>query len=167
MPPKPKPKANGNSRPKQKAWSFYPKLHDSVEALLKGDNLHFTFYPVEDGVSGCNGVNRPINEYITNIMGRFICYNPGCASHGWPSKTIAITIREYHGQRYNAAVYKQRCKSCSQLGKAVLDEQSYTERVANRLKMWHGVQVEAPRYRVQEVQRPHETELCEGCKNPY
>jgi len=40
-------------------------------------------------------------------MGRFKCLNEVCPKAGWASKMIAITIRMYPEQQYNARVYHQ------------------------------------------------------------
>ncbi|QSZ29005.1 hypothetical protein DSL72_003514 [Monilinia vaccinii-corymbosi] len=136
-------------------WSMYPLLHDSVSRLLKEENLHFDFHDVDDDAS-C------IKEYDTRVMGRFICHNDACNSHGWSSKRIAITIRMYPEEKYNGRVYHQRCRSCNSLSKPLLDD-SYAERVAYRIKKWRGIQMEPPIFSG-EITDPHESHLCEGCK---
>ncbi|KAF7587605.1 hypothetical protein BBP40_007004 [Aspergillus hancockii] len=117
-------------------WSMYQELHDDVSRLLAGSDLSFYFHDSDDDI------NR-IKLRDTNIMGRFTCYNPACRSKGWSSKKIAITIRLYLGQKYNARVYHQRCKACNSLSRPVLDE-SYAERVTYWVKQWNGVRVEKP-----------------------
>ncbi|KAB8067724.1 zinc-binding domain-containing protein [Aspergillus leporis] len=62
---------------------------------------------------------------------------------GWSSKKIAITIRQYIGQKYNARVYHQRCKACNSLSRPILDH-SYAERVTFWVKQWNGFRVEKP-----------------------
>lgn len=146
------PSRRSNSSP---TWSMYPTLHDEVSSLLEEDNLRFSFY-------GNNTSATCIKQHDTNIMGRFTCENNSCTSNGWSSKKIPITIRMYHGARYNVIVYHQRCRKCNKLAKPRLDE-SYAERVAYRLKKWRGVHVETPTYSGQS-KGPHRRELCEGCK---
>lgn len=68
----------------------------------------------------------------------------------------------YPGSEYNARVYHQRCKTCNELSKPMLDE-SYVERVVYRLKSWSGVQMDRPFYGGNSG-APHEAEFCEGCR---
>lgn len=103
-----------------KKWSMYPSLHNDVSKLLREDSLSFDFYEKDDDRS-C------MDSYDTNIMGRFTCHNPACQTRGWSSKQIAITIRQYSNQRYNARVYHQSCKSCETSSKPKLDH-SYAEK---------------------------------------
>ena len=139
-------------------WFMYQSLHDDVSHLLEEDDLHFDFHENDDSET-C------IKEYDTNVMGRFICRNPACGSNGWSSKMIAITIRMYPGAQYNARVYNQRCRGCNKLGKPRLDD-SYAERVAYRLKKWCGIEMDLPDY-LGQSKGPHQSNLCEGCKNGH
>jgi hypothetical protein len=77
-----------------KKWSMYPSLHNDVSDLLREHDLFFQFYEKDDGKS-C------MNDYDTNIMGRFTCHNRACPARVWTSKQIAITIRRYSDNRYN------------------------------------------------------------------
>ena len=140
----------------QGAWSMYPECHDQVASLLEDDGIAMDFYRNDDPQSG-------VKEYDTTIMGRFRCENPACKSAGWSSKKIAITIRLFQRQKYNARVYHQRCKSCNWISRPTLDN-SYAERVVYRLKKWRGIRVETPP-RSGGSDRPHQRSLCEGCKN--
>ncbi|PGG96719.1 hypothetical protein AJ80_09796 [Polytolypa hystricis UAMH7299] len=106
--------------------SMYPTHHGGVSRLLEEEGLYFIFHDVDDS-AGCN------REYDTNIKGWFMCRNRTCASRGWSSKRVAITIRMYPGAKYNARVYHQRCKGCNDLSRPRLDG-SYAERVAYRIK---------------------------------
>lgn len=135
--------------------SMYPKLHDDVSRLLEEDDLYFHFHEVDDD-------KGPIKNYDTTVMGRFLCRNRKCASNGWSSKKIAITIRMYPGDKYNARVYHQRCKSCNYLSRPLLDD-SYADRVAYRIKKWNGIRLDIPFYSG-ESKGPHNRHLCEGCK---
>ena len=147
-----------NPTPKSaKSWSMYSSYHDAVSDLLEENDLFFDFH--EDDDSDCE------EEYDTNIMGRFECHNRACPTRGWSSKLIAITVRKYPGAEYNARVYHQRCKACNKLSKPKLDD-SYAERVANRLKTWCGVQMEKKQYSGQS-RAPHKSDLCEGCKHGH
>lgn len=136
-------------------WSMYPTHHESVSSLLQEDDLYFDFHDV-DRAAGC------INEYDTNIMGKFICDNKTCGTDGWSSKRIAITIRMYPREEYNARVYHQRCDGCGNLSRPVLNE-TYAERIVYRIKKWNGIAVDSVPYSSMR-QGPHHTDLCEGCK---
>ena len=162
MPPK-KPNPSKNSKPPRnpksnKKWSMYPSLHTDVSNLLREHGLFFRFNEQDDDKNNNN-------EYDTNIMGRFTCRNSACSAGTWSSKQIAITIRSYSGQRYNARVYHQSCKSCGMSSKPSLDG-SYAERVAYRLKKWSGVQMEVPPFSGRS-DGPHRNDLCEGCKQGH
>ncbi|PQE03078.1 zinc-binding domain-containing protein [Rutstroemia sp. NJR-2017a BVV2] len=87
-------------------WSLYPSLHDTIAPLLQESHLHFSFHPTDDAET-C------IKDYDTNIMGRFTCHNSACSSAGWASKRIAITIRLYHGAKYNGKPHNtELCEGC-------------------------------------------------------
>lgn len=141
-----------------KKWSMYPSLDHDVSDLLREHDLSFRFYNKDDGET-C------VDEYDTNIMGQFICRNRSCPARVWTSKKIAITIRRYSDNRYNARVYHQSCKSCGTPSKPKLDH-SYAERVAYRIKKWCRVQVDTPPFSGQG-ERPHRSDLCEGCKQGH
>ncbi|ORX98829.1 zinc-binding domain-domain-containing protein [Clohesyomyces aquaticus] len=147
-------KTTRRSKPIKK-WSMYPSLDDEVSNLLREDNLVFTFHPNDEE-------NTCLNGYDTNVMGRFACRNKNCTAV-WTSKQIAITIRRYPNERYNARVYHQSCKRCLMTFKPQLDHESYAERVAYRIKKWCGVKMEAPPFKGRS-DGPHRSDLCEGCK---
>lgn len=155
---KPTTKRKSTMNPKPiKKWSMYPSLHNDVSDLLYKDNLFFSFYEKDDD-------NSCIDDYDTTIMGQFTCSNTACLAV-WTSKQIAITIRRYPNERYNARVYYQSCKRCRMTSEPQLDY-SYAERVAYRLKKWSGVQVERPPFSGQS-DGPHRSDLCEGCKQGH
>ncbi len=106
------------------------------------------------------------NEYSTYVMGKFSCRNNRCSQNGWGSKKVCILIRGYPGNGYTAFVFNQSCKSCDQLGTMTLDENSYVERVAYRLKKWAGVQMDTGGLR-EGRGPPHESSFCEGCKRDF
>lgn len=139
-------------------WFMYQTLHDDVSRLLEENDLHFDFHENDD-------TRTCIKEYDTNIMGRFTCHNRACGSNGWSSRRVAITIRMYHGARYNARVYNQHCRGCNELGNPRLDD-SYAERVAYRLKKWCGIEMDRPTHSGPS-KGPHQSNLCEGCKNGH
>jgi hypothetical protein len=146
----------GQTKPKSnKLWSLHPVRHNEVSRLLADEGLQYNFHSQDDE-------NTCLQEYDTNITGRFICRNNRCGSQGWGSKKIAITIRQYRGNCYNARVYHQRCQACRGLGKPILDG-TYAERVAYRIKKWAGIEMEPPPYGG-ESEKPHNTRLCEGCR---
>ncbi len=156
MPPK---KSKPTNKPKPtKKWSMYPSLHNDVLDLLREHDLFFQFYDEDDG-KNC------VNSYDTNIMGRFTCRNRSCPARVWTSKQVAITIREYSDERYNARVYYQSCKSCETPVEPELDH-SYVQRVAYRIKKWCGVQMDVPPFSGQS-EGPHRSDLCEGCKQGH
>jgi hypothetical protein len=166
-PPKPKlhrePKSR--TRPKSKpqgldnSWSMYPALHECVSRLLEEDDVSFIFFAIDENKGS-------IEEHDTNIMGRFKCLNSVCPNAGWASKMIAITIRMYPEQQYNARVYHQRCKDCGSLSQPFPDD-SYAQRIAYRLKKWSGIEMDRPSFTVRTSERPHESALCEGCKHGH
>jgi hypothetical protein len=104
-------------------------------------------------------------EKDTNVIGKFTCVNDRCGKDGWSSGLVAIWIRGYDRNGYNAIVFNQRCKSCDWLGCLKMDEQSYVERIEYRLKKWAGVRDEESTFSRHKLLRgPHEREHCEGCK---
>ena len=142
----------------KKPWSMYPRLHEDVSSLLEEDDISFDFYGVDESKGSTQ-------TYDTTVMGRFPCYNRACASRGWSSKKIAITIRMYPGARYNARVYHQRCEECNWISRPFLDD-PYADRVAYRLKKWSGVNVTPPPFSGQSSGH-HQSDLCEGCRNGH
>lgn len=152
----PKPQSSkGQSRP----TCMFPWLHEQVSAAVE-DILPSIWFNRAHRDENCN------KEYSTNIMGNFQCLNDRCSKDRWTSKTVAILIRGYSNNGYNAVVFNQRCKSCNSLGKLTIDTDSYVERVAYRLKKWAGIAMET-RYHNEKNGPPHERELCEGCKRGY
>ncbi|KAI0205183.1 zinc-binding domain-containing protein [Astrocystis sublimbata] len=138
--------------------SMHPSRHARVVELLSANNLAVDFYDEDTD----NGVKE---SRETAVMGKFRCHNPKCESKGWGSKRIAMTIRMYDEQRYNAKVYHQRCKSCGLLGKPILDENTYEERVTYWLKKWNGIQVKRPNSSGgDENDKPHRKDLCVACE---
>jgi hypothetical protein len=61
-----KSRTRAKSKPQglDESWSMYPALNDSVRSLLEEHDLSFTFFAAEMD-------KRSIEEYDTNIMGRF------------------------------------------------------------------------------------------------
>lgn len=80
-----------------------------------------------------------INIYTTHVMGKFRCTINTCRTNGWGSKMVAILIRGFAENGYNAVVFNQRCKACNKLGNLTLDEKSYVDRVAYRVQKWAGI----------------------------
>lgn len=142
------------------ATSFmFPGLHQSVvhavEDIIVAPQFH-----------NDNNNDQIKKKYATHVMGKFVCANKGCHASGWGSKKVAVLIRMYIGNRYNAVVFNQRCKRCDRLGTFQLDESSYIERVAYRLKRWAGVSVEPCEFSSKKG-LPHKADLCEGCRQGY
>ncbi|KIW12055.1 hypothetical protein PV08_09329 [Exophiala spinifera] len=134
----------------------FPGLHKDVVKAVSGEMASPRFH-------GRGSNQTPNREYSTHVMGRFECKNSACSSGGWASKKIAIVIKGFPDNGYNAEVYNQRCKFCDKLGTLILDKESYVERVAYRIKRWAGVEVEHPHYGPKKG-LPHESAHCEGCK---
>jgi hypothetical protein len=143
-----------------KPWSTCPELHESVVQCLEGNGLSISFY--EEGEA-----EDSIRDYDTNIMGAFICPNRSCRTEKWTSMKVAISIRLFADQQYNATVWHQRCRQCKSMGVLRLDEESYTDRVAYRLRTWLGLEREDPIFSETRGRPPHVTELCEGCKSGH
>ncbi|RDW83794.1 3CxxC-type zinc finger protein [Aspergillus mulundensis] len=140
--------------------SMYPELDSNVAKLLEPHGLTMTFHPIDTDKS-------TFSRHKTNVVGRFKCPNTTCGHHKWESKSIALSIRLYPDNRYNARVYHQRCSACKWIVRPELDgrDGTYAERIAYRLKKWSGVQVE----RVYRDPMPpghalHRAKLCEGCR---
>ncbi|KAG5791240.1 hypothetical protein H9Q69_009721 [Fusarium xylarioides] len=140
-------------------WSMYPELHRNVAEELEEHQLEYTFCDNDEDIGSTH-------NYDTNIKGRFHCDCKKKCPHSWSSNCIAVTIRQYSRDRYNVRVYHQRCKNCKKLCRPRLDKESYTERVAYRLKKWSGVEVERPEYSGTKNAH-HRTKLCEGCKSGH
>lgn len=138
---------------------MFPSLHQNVSTAVSG-LIPGVWFNNNDTDQNSN------NAYPTNVMGRFTCDNDSCSSRGWYSKKVAIQIRGYPGNGYNAVVFNQNCESCEELGQLILDENSYVDRISYRLKKWAGVAVEKPYYDGKQG-LPHKRELCEGCKRGY
>ncbi|KAJ1334005.1 3CxxC-type zinc finger protein [Microdochium nivale] len=156
---------SGNKKPNKGPSPIitFPKLHDQIcSAISEGDDLKPRW--IERGIANSQVHSQ---EYSTNIMGIFRCANNTCSVQGWGSKVVAIVIRGYTNDGYNAEVFKQRCQGCNQLGILKLHEKSYIDRVTYRIKTWAGVKVERPPYNDKKKPIPHERELCEGCKHGY
>lgn len=120
--------------PRTKTSFMFPLLHERILRALS-DEVESAWFNKQDS-------NRnSTNSYETHVMGRFTCTNDRCSNSGWASKKVAIVIRGYPRNGYNAVVFNQRCKSCHQLGNLSLDEQSYVDRLVYRLKKWAGVEV--------------------------
>jgi hypothetical protein len=135
---------------------MFPALHPNIaEAVLPG--ISSTWFQDDDDDEDFD------QEWCTHVMGIFICRNNACKAQLWVSRMVPIQIRGYSSNGYSAIVYNERCMSCNRLGSFVLDEDSYIERVAYRLKKWAGVAVERPYYGP-KTGLPHKQEFCEGCK---
>ena len=116
-----------------KRTSFmFPALHRQIAIAVSDDNIS-TWFHKKDSDEGSN------NEYSTHVMGRFKCNNNACSTEGWSSKMVAISIRGYARNGYNAVVFNQRCMACETLGTLTVDVESYVSRVAYIIKKWAGV----------------------------
>ena len=151
------------SKPKEEGKTLFrfPELHEKVaEAVLP--EVTSTWFQ-------SNASKEYVNEYVTCVVGTFTCNNQACKKQSWVSGVVSILIRGYCRNGYSAVVYNQRCKSCCRLGILAIDETTYVERIAYRIKKWAGFRVESRGY-IRESKGPHEEMLCEGCKRgtcPY
>jgi len=148
--------ATGVNAKKSMPSFMYPELHEKIISLL-GNDLEGLKFHEKDTNQGLR------NKYQTNIMGKFKCPSKTCPKWGWSSNIVAIVIRSYPGNKYNAVIFNQRCKACNALGVFKVDEDSYAERVVYRLRVWADIPVPRPPYSGKATD-PHETEFCEGCK---
>lgn len=135
---------------------MFPSLHDNVAQAVSETVGPIWFCEKHDN-------SKFEEQYETHVMGRFWCTSPTCAGKGWTSKKVAIVIKGYTENGYNAIVFKQRCKACNRLGSLKLDEQSYIDRVAYRIQKWAGIQMEKQPFS-EKKGLPHKRDLCEGCK---
>lgn len=135
---------------------MFPSLHQDVVTAVS-DKIACPWFCEN------NSDQEFINDYPTHVMGKFRCMNSACPANGWGSKKVAILIRGYAGNGYNAVVFNQRCKTCNQLGTLTLDEKSYVDRVAYRIQKWAGVRMGEQHYDT-KTSMPHEKDFCEGCK---
>lgn len=138
----------------------YPSLHKRIRKAVLPEIRSTWFHADSPSKKSDDGVHQ---IYSTFVMGSFSCKNKMCKKHGWSSGKVSIVIQGYAGNGYSATVYSQRCKRCNHLGTFALDEESYVERVAYRLKKWAGVPVAQPFFDGIGGP-PHETDFCEGCK---
>jgi hypothetical protein len=137
-------------------YFIFPALHAKITEAVFPEITSTWFHENNDD----DNFNH---QWLTHVMGRFICNNNICKKQLWVSGKVPIEIRGYGGEGYSAIVYNQRCKSCNWLGTFVLDDESYIDRVAYRLKRWAGVRV-VPPYYGRTNGPPHERDFCEGCK---
>ena len=140
---------------------MFPELHDRIAEAVSPEITSIWFQSNDR-----KGYN---NEYLTCVVGSFTCDNQICKKRSWSSGVVSILMRGYARNGYSAVVFNQRCKSCEKLGTLTMDETTYVERVAYRVKKWAGVWVEYPVYN-RDSKGPHEERLCEGCKRgtcPY
>ncbi|KAI8317256.1 hypothetical protein K4K59_010013 [Colletotrichum sp. SAR11_240] len=125
-----------------------PTVHKEREASFMFPRLHQAVATAVADDIGSTWFNQdsdqhPVKEWQTRIMGRFMCENEACDN-----------------------IFNQHCIDCKTLGAFMVDKDCYVERIAYRLKMWAGVEMERPDYNKTEGP-PHEQELCEGCKRGY
>jgi hypothetical protein len=147
-------KKSSKSKAETETSFMFPLLHQHVVNAVSHSMASLPLFHETDSDMGVR------NQYNTHVMGRFRCT---CGAKGWASKKVAILIRRYAGNGYNAVVFNQRCKVCDRLGTLTLDENSYVDRVAYWVQKWAGVQVERPPHSSKKT-KPHESALCEGCK---
>ena len=93
---------------------MFPSLHQDVLNAVSDDFISAWFHE-QDSDRDSN------NEYSTHVMGKFKCNDSTCSTHGWGSKKVAILIKGYPRNGYNAVVFNQRCKACNGLGMLVME----------------------------------------------
>jgi hypothetical protein len=140
----------------RKTFTF-PELHEKVVDAVS-DEMATPWFRPDDGDDGRR------NKYHTNVVGKFKCTNKACSKKGWSSGVVATVIKGYRLNGYNAVVFNQNCKKCKQLGTFTMDEQTYVDRVAYRIKKWAGVSEATRPFDSSKRTKPHESSLCEGCK---
>jgi hypothetical protein len=101
---------NKSSKPKgETRTSFmFLSLHQDVTNAVSND-IAWTWFPENDSDNDSN------NKHSAHVMGRFRCNNYNSPSGGWASNKVAMLIRGYPENGYNAVVFNQRCKVCNQL----------------------------------------------------
>jgi hypothetical protein len=144
--------------PTQETREFFlfPTLHPNI-AKAVAPEIPSTWFQEDDDDDNFD------DDYFTHVMGIFICANTYCKTQLWVSKKVSIEMREYDDNGYCAIVYNERCMSCNGLGTFVLDQDSYVDRVAYRLKKWAGVVMPLPYYNP-DRRGEHARAFCEGCK---
>ncbi|KXH60882.1 hypothetical protein CNYM01_12630 [Colletotrichum nymphaeae SA-01] len=149
-------KRNSFNRSTGKKTSFtFPLLHAKV-ANAVNDHVIVVWVSIKT-------TQEPNNTHPTSVVGKFTCDNDACPNKTWTSGNVALQIQGYPGGGYNAVVYNQQCRVCKRLGIFSLNEDTYVDRIAYRLKKWAGVAMERPVYEKKGTP-PHKKELCEGCK---
>ena len=146
------------SKPKgETRTSFiFPLLHQNVVNAISHKITSTRFHKKDS--------NRDFNnKYSTYVMGKFKCNNNACSTGGQGSKKVAILIKEYPRNGYNAIVFNQHCKSCNQLSTLTLDKKLYINQVTYRLKKQAGILIKQQYYASKEG-LPHERDLCKGYK---
>ncbi|KAK8136006.1 hypothetical protein PG984_003946 [Apiospora sp. TS-2023a] len=156
--------ASSNAIVETRSSFMFPWLHKRVVDAVRDQIDQVAFHN--------KGQDSEAHEnYETYIMGKFTCNNDRCTKDAWSSKKVTIIIRRFadggQGLGYNASVFNQRCKSCNTLGTFSINQNSYVERVAYRLRSWAGVEQERAPYNHTETSRPHREDLCEGCRKGH
>lgn len=140
------------SSERKASWSLYPELAGSVDNNLKKP---FTFFNVDR--------LHALKEYDTFVSGVFLC-SYRCSRREWSSGKIAISIRLYGDDQYNARIYHQRCRRCGALNRPTLDVETYGERVSYRLNKWSGFNIHHQPPRREQRTPPHDCGNCEACR---
>lgn len=137
-------------RIKQSPTARYPLLHEAVAKAF--DNVSQPVpLPLFQHHAHKSKVTR---DDTTSIAGRFQCRNHKGYAPSWGSKEIAIQIREFADNTYDAVVFKQLCRKCHHPASVRIDEESYVERVVCQLRKWAGVPIETPEHSEEEGEGP-------------
>ena len=106
--------------------SMFPLFHHAVVNAIS-DELTWTWFHKGDSNDNYN------NNYSTHVMASSNAPTIPGSIHSWHCKKMAILIRGYPGNGYNAPVHNQPRRTRNRLGRICDNEKSYVDRVAYRL----------------------------------
>ena len=81
-----------------KPTGMFPSLHEDVLDAVS-DHITSIWFQAKDNDTMSN------NRHPTHIKGSFYCNNKYCSTRSWGSKKVAILIRGYPSNGYNAVVF--------------------------------------------------------------
>lgn len=90
-------KISNSKREKGTCFMFRSFHKDISKAVSPGVTCTWISKSVSDG-----GVDR---EYFTRVIGNFRRMNPAYSTNGWSSKKVALQIRGYAQNGYNAVIF--------------------------------------------------------------
>jgi hypothetical protein len=86
------------SKGETRATFMFPSLHEDVVDAVSYSMASIWFCESNSD----RGAN---NKYTTHVMGKVRCMKGTCDINGWSSKKVAILIRGYAENGYNATVF--------------------------------------------------------------